>query len=159
MDKLNDSIILQIGKYCDIDDLNNFSKINKYINSIRLYRLFYGNILGKRFGLSCINDVKPYRRDGTYKLNHFLRDIILCFNDESISNGDPYNNKYIYGYSSDWYTLVNLTLEDTIAYWKNKKYINKKLYKLRLCRIYRISILRKKLYKKHYGLNLLSIIY
>ena len=34
-----------------------------------------------------------------------------------------------------------------------------KLYNIQLCSIYRISILKKKLYKRDYGNNLLALIY
>ena len=159
MELLDNTLLLQISKYCNIKSLNNISRVNKQFSGLRLYRLYYGEIFKKRFGLECIRDVKVYLN--MYHLNDYLKDLIY-------SLGYPRYNIYSYnrkiqhymGYSSDWFMVTNYNFEKTKKYWKNKQYLNtKKLYKIQLCMTYRISSLRKRLYKRENGNNLLALIY
>ena len=159
MEILDNSLLLQISKYCTIHSLYNMSLVNKQFNDLRLYRLYYGIIFKKRFGMDCLRDVKVYRN--MYHLNDYLKDIIYSIGYPKF-NLFSYDRKikYYMGYSSDWFIVTNYNFEKTKKYWKNKKYLHtKKLYKIQLCMTYRISNLRKRLYKRENGYNLLALIY
>ena len=165
MDLLDNSLLLQIAKYCEISSLNNISKANKQFRDLRLYRLYYGVIFKKRFGLECIRDVKVYKNDNTYHLNHYLKDLIITINSPFSIKPRISKISYEIGYASDWFSTTSNNLEKTKKYWRCNYHMNKptdmsnKLYRIRLCMTYRISHFRKKLYKKEYGLNLLALIY
>ena len=162
MDLLDNSLLLQIAKYCEISSLNNISKANKQFRDLRLYRLYYGEIFKKRFGMNCIHDVKVYKNDNTYHLNHYLKDLIISIGSTLCIKPRLSSIAYKMGYASDWFSITRYNLEQTKKYWRNGCHINNKsnkLYRIRLCMTYRISHFRKKLYKKENGLNLLAIIY
>jgi hypothetical protein len=159
MNILDTSLILQIAKYCDIDELNNLSKTNQYIHQLRLYRLFYGIIFKREFELNCIQDVKKYKNDGTYNLNHYLKDILSCIHYIPRCRPLIFSSIYMFGNSSDWYSTTQYNLEQTKKYWRTINDREHKVYPIRVCSIYRISFFRKRLYKRNNGLNVFAIIY
>ena len=159
MDKLNNALILQISKYLDINNINNFLKVNKYIHNIKLYKLFYGIIFKNRFGIDCIKSVNYYKNNFNYNLGDYLKDLLFCFNIDIAANKSIFSKRYINGYSSESNTLISLSLNQTKIYWKYQIKKKHKIHKIRICNIYRIPILKKRFYKKNFGLNLLAIIY
>ena len=159
MDDLDSCIIFQICKFCDIKSLNNLTKVNLNFKNKRLYRLFIGKIANFSYGLDTLKEIHIYKDDG-YRLNDYLFDIIHIFHyDTTVGYYYRKKNLSYIGYSSNWYSLLNLSREEIIDFWHNKRYEKNRMYNIRLCNVYRISLLLKKLYKKNYGYNLLSIIY
>jgi len=157
MNSFNNEIILQISKYLDIKSIINFSNVSKFINNIKLYRLFYGYIFKNRFGLSCVQNVKYFSLNYNYKFVEYLKDLLLCLNLNISKNNNL--KKYTFGYTSYSYTLISLSLNQTKIFWKREAKKKHKIYKVRICNIYKIPLFKKRFYKKNLGLNLLAIIY
>ena len=57
MNRLNEDLLFQIIKYCDIDEIINIKYVEKRINKMRLERLYIGIMAKNNFGINCIYNV------------------------------------------------------------------------------------------------------
>ena len=122
MYNLDNNLLLQISKYCNVNTLNNLSKINKQFRDLRLYRLFFGEIFNKRFGLVLIKEVNDYKTNYSYNMSDYIKDIIFSLNHPlNLNYRHHRKNKYFIGKSSNWYNIINYDLENTKNIGKIKK--------------------------------------
>lgn len=156
---LDNTLLFQIIKYCNIDDLKNLLYLNKNFESMRIYRLYLGIIAKNNYALTCINNINDYIKYDDYKLNDYLDEIIEMFNFDSHYFIYSISKKIMTYKISNLRNLLHFTLEDAKKYWKNKEYENRDIKELRVSQVYRLPWLYYKYYKNNYGYNLLAIIY
>jgi hypothetical protein len=159
MNIINDDLLLQFAKYCDIYSLNQLTIVNTQLNNLRLYRLYMGHIAVKEFGIDSISDIKYYKEKKMYNLAEYIKDIHYSLH---LPNETTHIEKKIIrnmGKASIWYGLTNFSYDEAISYWRNNKYKEKKIRNVNLCKIYRIPLLIRKIYQRKYGFNLLALIY
>ena len=159
MNELNEDVLFQIIKYCDIDDTINMKYVEQRINKMKLERLYIGILAKTSFGFNCMKNIKYYKEYDNYTLNEYLRDLIHVLNLQSPTSKANVISKTMVSKQSSWYMLFSYSLIQTKQYWSEGHYKDRKLETCRICKIYRIPYLRRLLYRNNYGLNLLALIY
>jgi len=158
MEQLDDSIILQVAKFCDLTELNSMNKVNHQMYLLRLYRLFLGYNPKNNLGMDLIKNIKEFKDEYKYTLGDYLEDILYSLNLTNSKNLCSKSRPLIKGWYSEWRIITSYSLERTKKYWRNKDH-KVKMRKVYLNPIYRIPHFHYKRYKKYYGYNLLALIY
>lgn len=159
MNRLNEDLLFQIIKYCDMDEIINMKYVEKRINKMRLERLYIGIMAKDNFGINCIYNVKYYKEYENYTLNEYLRDILYVLQVKTPNLKPQTANKTFSTKQSSWYMLFSYSLNQTKRYWRDGHYKERELEDCNVCKIYRIPYLRTMLYRRRFGLNLLALIY
>ena len=168
---MSNELILHIGSYCSIKDINSLSQICKVVADRKLYRLCISHIICYRLiGEYSYTEFKnqfkffnPYDSlTYQYKLNDYIIDLFeLLFKNECISNiSDKYYYRK-YKYSLKYKHSVNLLyiLKDNYRMTKyNITYENEIRDFPRCHHVYRVCpVAYTRLRKNH--LNVLALIY
>ena len=86
---LDNTLLFQIIKYCNIDDLKNLLYLNKNFESMRIYRLYLGIIAKNNYALTCINNINDYIKYDDYKLNDTVYHTQRFYSHFAYDDGSP----------------------------------------------------------------------